>query len=121
MKVIAHPDGLLIKLEGLERLWALRRQLSIPKQVIASVQFLDEKPPQNFALPFIKLPGTVLPKILMAGQFVKPGERDFWYLRVQHEGMVSIRSKPGSFKYDRVLLSCDAETANDIVQWWKND
>lgn len=97
----------------------MRRQLVIPKRAIASIEYIDQKPPQNFAWPFIKFPGSVLPRILMAGTFVKPGERDFWYLRVKHEGMISIMTIPGSFNYGRVLLSCDSDTANDIGHWWR--
>lgn len=119
MRVTVHPDGLVVKMEGLEAIWAMRRQLIIPRNVIANIEYLDQRPPQNFALPFIKFPGTVLPQVLMAGSFVKPGERDFWYLRVKHDGMVSITIKAGSFNYNRILLSCDAETANDIGSWWK--
>lgn len=120
MRIVAHPDGLVIELEGLEVFWSLRRRIEIPRRVISSIQFLDEKPPQNFALPFIKFPGSVIPGLLMAGRFVKFGERDFWYLRVRHDGMISIRTKPGSFNYDRILLSCDTVTANDIGRWWKS-
>ena len=119
MNIVAHPDAIDIEMQGLEVFWALRKRLVIPRQVISSIEYIDRKPPQNFAWPFIKFPGSVLPKVVMAGTFVKPGEKDFWYLRVRHEGMISIVTQPDSFKYDRVLLSCDVETANDIGHWWK--
>lgn len=119
MKITVSPDGLEVEMEGWEVLWALRRRLMIPKQAISNIEYIDEKPPQNFAWPFIKFPGTVLPKVLMAGTFVKPGEKDFWMLRVRHEGVLRITTAPGSFNYSRVLLSCDADTANDIGRWWK--
>jgi hypothetical protein len=119
MKITAHPDGLVIEMQGIEVLWTLRKRLVIPRNVISSIEYIDQKPPQNFALPFIKFPGTVWPRILMAGTFIKRGEKDFWYLRVRHDGMISIMTKPGRFNYNRVLLSCDDQTANDIGRWWK--
>lgn len=119
MKIFGEGDQLTIQLEGLEKLWALKSRIKIPRQVISNINLLEESPKKNFALPFIKFPGTVLPGVLLAGSFIKPGERDFWYLRVHHPGVLSIDLDPGSFAYDRIMVSCDSDSAAQAINWWR--
>lgn len=121
MKVFGAQNDLIITLEGAERFWAVKSKIILPRASIADIEYDPARPPKKMlALQFFKLPGSVLPGIMFAGTFVKRGERDFWYIRMRYDGVISIKTKKDSFNYDRIMLSCSAEIAQDVVDWWKD-
>jgi hypothetical protein len=120
MNIFGDYDDLVIDMEGPEKFWAMKSKLRIPRSDIESIAYDPTKPPKKIlALPFIKFPGSVIPGLMFAGTFVKRGERDFWYILMRHDGVLSIQTKKGSFNYDRIMISCGAETAQSVDEWWK--
>lgn len=121
MNFILEPAQLTIKMEGFEKFWALKSRLQIPQYAIENITY-DLGKPQVSALhrPFFRFPGSALPGILFAGTYMKRGERDFWYLNMQQEGVLSMTFRPGTLNYDRAILSCASpEMAAQIIAWWK--
>lgn len=121
MKLELNEDALTIALEGWERLWALRRQLIIPRVKIVHAEWHGE--------PFeiragLRLAGTALPGVLAAGTFSGQGMKQFLYLR-RPQGWrrataanVLVLDLRDTF-YGRVLLSCPETDAARVVAWAK--
>lgn len=120
MRIFGAENDLLIEMQGMEKFWTMKSKITLPRTSIADIEYDPSLPPRKaLALPFFKFPGSVLPGIMFAGTFIKPGERDFWYIRMKNAGVISITTKKGSFSYDRIMLSCTPEIAQDIADWWK--
>lgn len=120
MRIFGAEDDLRIEMQGLEKFWTLKSRIVLPRAAIANIEYDPAVPPKKtLALPFFKFPGTVLPGIMFAGTFVKRGEREFWYIHFKNPGVISITTKQGSFNYDRIMLTCTPEIAQDIADWRK--
>ncbi len=102
----------------MERLWALKSGLTIPRSAILSVDYRAERPAMQDFAGYLRFPGSNLPGRFLAGKFVRAGEREFWYVRMQSSGVLLLELKPGEYPYRRVRLTCDPETAQKIADWW---
>jgi hypothetical protein len=72
-------DELTITPKGLNKLWALRRTLTVPVSSITSARVLSGALRD---LPLgLRLPGTAIPGIVLAGTYLKRGERSLYVLR----------------------------------------
>ncbi|MER5766292.1 hypothetical protein [Streptomyces sp. NPDC001985] len=69
---------LIVEMEGLGRLWALRSRLAIPLDHVrgATVDPGMAREPKG-----IRAPGTQFPRFITAGTFYSKGERVFWDVR----------------------------------------
>ncbi|HSW66579.1 MAG TPA: hypothetical protein VLI54_05580 [Bacillota bacterium] len=122
MHFITEPAELRIRLEGWERLWALKREVVVPRTDIVDVDFLPKRPIMQDFAGYYRIPGTSIPWRFLAGTFMRKGDREFWYVRMQQEGIMTIELKPKSSSgYDRLRLSTNAETAQVIADWWPAD
>jgi len=120
MQFITEPAALFIRLEGLERLWALKRELIIRRADIVDVDFLAQRPIMQDFAGYYRIPGTSIPWRFLAGTFIRKGDREFWYVRLQHDGVMTIELKrKNSSGYDRLRVSTDPETAQIIADWWR--
>jgi hypothetical protein len=72
-----HIDGeqLVVEIEGLDKLWALRSRLEIP---LAEVRGATADPGMAGEPKGFRAPGTHIPGVLAAGTFHVDGERIFW-------------------------------------------
>jgi hypothetical protein len=68
---------LSLKVEGLDRLWALKSHLEIPLAHIKGVH-RDPQGLYNMNWKTIKAPGTLVPGVIAAGTFYQQGKRVFW-------------------------------------------
>jgi hypothetical protein len=121
MKLELSGDTLTIALEGWERVWALRRQVIIPRAKIVHAEWHGE--------PFeiragLRLAGTAFPGVLAAGTFFGQGMKHFLYVR-RPQGWrrataanVLVLDLHDMF-YGRVLLSCRESDAARVVAWAK--
>ncbi len=92
-----------IEPQGLHKLWALKRRLSIPVAAITSVR----RPPARALRRLWKgwrAPGTHVPGLLTAGTFYKGSERHFWDVR-HPERAIEIELRGAA--YDRVFVEVD--------------
>lgn len=119
MKFVAQDDVLIIRLEGMEKLWALKGRLQIPRFAVLEVDYIAQRPLMQDFWGYVRIPGTSLPWRFLAGTFWRKGQREFWFVRLRHQGVMTIDLKPGTFPYRRLRISCDAETAQAISDWWR--
>lgn len=91
-------DTLHLTVEGMDKVWALKSQLSIPLRNITAVR-LDGEVVQRW-WHGLKLPGTSIPGVITAGTFYQDGKRVFWDIHHPREA---------------VVLSLDHETYDELV------
>ncbi|WP_431955826.1 hypothetical protein [Nocardia lijiangensis] len=80
-------DGrdLVVRIEGLDKLWALKSRLVIP---LANVRGATVDPGITKDRKGIRAPGTYLPRVITAGTFHIDGERVFWDVRDSDKAVV---------------------------------
>ncbi|MCP9956454.1 MULTISPECIES: hypothetical protein [Streptomyces] len=71
-------DTLIVEMEGLDKLWALKSRLEIP---LANVRGATADPGVARERKGFRAPGTHLPGVITAGTFHLDGERVFWDVR----------------------------------------
>jgi len=120
MKFICEDDRLIVQLEGLEQLWALKRRLEIPRAAIETVQYAAHAPTLQDFHGYLRFPGTAVPWRFLAGSYIRRGNREFWYVHLQQPGLMVIRMLPGSFAYGSIRLSCRPDIAQAVVGWSGN-
>jgi hypothetical protein len=69
-------NTLLLHVQGADKIWALKSQLSIPIEHITAIR-IDEEIIKGW-WHGLKLPGSNIPGVLTAGTFYKDGKRIFW-------------------------------------------
>lgn len=119
MKFLFGQIQLTIQLEGFEQVWALKRRLQIPRHAIANITFFAEQPAMQDYTGHLRLPGTAVPGLFLAGSYVKKQHREFWYVRLRHPGVVVITLYPEALNYDSIRLTCTPQIAQSIVDWWQ--
>jgi len=118
MKFITKDDTLILKFEGMERLWALRGTLQIPRFAVLDVDFNAGMPILQDYQGYLRFPGSNWFWRFFAGSFMRGGEREFWYVRMQSPGVLLIELKPETYAYRRIRLSCTPEMAQAVADWW---
>ncbi|OMI35396.1 hypothetical protein [Streptomyces sparsogenes] len=79
MAHISTDDGnLIVEIEGLDKLWALKSRLTIP---LAHVRGATADPGILKEPKGLRSPGTHVPGVITAGTFHIDGERIFWDVR----------------------------------------
>jgi hypothetical protein len=120
VKFIPEDDGTLtLELEGLEKLWALKSRLRIPRGAIIGVNYNPDAPAMQDFWGYLRLPGTSLPWRFLAGTFWRKGDREFWFVRMRTMGILEMELKSDAFPYRRIRISCDPETAQSVSDWWQ--
>ncbi|MGW2376545.1 hypothetical protein [Kitasatospora sp. NPDC001683] len=71
-------DNLIVEIEGLDKLWALKSRLTIP---LAHVRGATTDPGIAKEPKGLRAPGTHVPGVVTAGTFHIDGERIFWDVR----------------------------------------
>lgn len=89
---------LVLHVEGMDKVWALKSELSIPLQHITGVRLDEEVVKQWWH--GIKMPGTSIPGVITAGTFYQEGKRVFW--DIHHPARA-------------VVISLAHETYNELV------
>lgn len=97
---IAHGK-LWIGLRGMNKVWAMRSELVIPLESVREVR-VDPLPQALTA--GLRLPGTWVPGLLVAGSYRRPGFRSF--LAVRH-GRAALVLELEDHEYDRVVVDVD--------------
>lgn len=80
MKIYTRDDALHVDFEGMERVWALKRSLVIPFGNISSLEFFEmwERPASGA---WLRIGGSFVPRVLMAGRYRNSGANYFVYIR----------------------------------------
>jgi hypothetical protein len=118
MKFVTQDNALLIQLEGMERVWALKGHLHVPRTAVLDVDYNAQRPAVQDFWGYLRIPGTSLPWRFLAGTFWRNKEREFWFVRMKHLGVMLIELKPDADAYRRIRIGCDPETAQAVADWW---
>jgi hypothetical protein len=104
------PDMLIIRIEGANRFWALKRHLKIPLVHVSGVE-IDHQIAQQWQHVWkgFRWPGTYLPGVITAGTFYKGGERIFW--DVHHPERAMMVHLTGE-KYFRLIIEVEDPAAD---------
>ncbi|MEU0155188.1 hypothetical protein [Micromonospora fulviviridis] len=97
-KVRIDNDSLIVEIEGLDKLWALKSRLAIP---LLNVRGATADPGVIKEPKGIRAPGAHLPGVITAGTFHVDGERIFWDVRDPAKAVViQLRDE----RYTRLII-----------------
>ena len=91
-------DDLVVEIEGLDKLWALKSRLVIPLGNVrgATADAGAVKEPKG-----LRAPGTHLPGVVVAGTFHVDGERVFWDV---HDAAKAVVIELAEQRYARLIV-----------------
>ncbi len=72
-KASISDDKLIVEVQGLDKLGALKSRLEIPLEHISGVRTAADERVRG-----IRLPGTYIPGVITAGTFFQIGKKVFW-------------------------------------------
>lgn len=121
MIINTDSSGLTVELHGPEQVWALRAKVSVPKESIKSVRY--EPIFNDWRKWEVRVPGTAVPRVLMAGSYWTEEGWDFLYIK-RPRGLVKpfaenvLVVETDLPRYTRLILSMDESEAKKAVNWW---
>ncbi|MFD8413716.1 MULTISPECIES: hypothetical protein [unclassified Streptomyces] len=84
-RITVENTTLIVTVEGLDKLWALKSRLEIP---LANVRGATHDPGIIRDRKGLRAPGTHLPGVITAGTWHHEGERIFWDVRNPEKAIV---------------------------------
>ncbi|MEU4231432.1 hypothetical protein AB0F17_44665 [Nonomuraea sp. NPDC026600] len=108
-----HIDGdtLVVEIEGLDKLWALKSSLTIP---LANIRGATADPGMIKSPKGIRAPGAHIPGVITAGTFHLDGERVFWDV---HDAAKAVVIELADERYARLVIQVDDPRATvDLVE-----
>jgi len=105
MVKISVVDGhVLVEVQGMHRLWALKSTLRVPLTDIVSVRHDPERATRAF--PGLKVPGTHIPTVYTAGTYYQSDFRpDFWTVRHPEQAVVIQCTEDAA--YDEIIVEVE--------------
>jgi hypothetical protein len=100
-RVKIENDTLIIEVEGLDKLWALKSRLDIP---LANVRGATHDPGIIRDRKGVRAPGTHLPGVITAGTWYHEGERIFWDVKNPDKVVVI---ELADERYARLIIEVD--------------
>ncbi len=100
-RVTVENDTLVVEVEGLDKLWALRSRLAIP---LANVRGATHDPGIARDRKGIRAAGTYWPGVITAGTFHHEGERVFWDV---HNPDKAVVIELADERYARLVIEVD--------------
>ena len=114
---------LTIVLRRQEQVFALKAKLVVAKKDITKIEYQETF--KNWRKWEVRLPGTGIPRKLIAGSFWTEEGWDFLYLTKPHgwrrpfvHNVLVIETTQS--KYRRIILSCDKKAVKDVLVWAKS-
>ena len=105
------PDTLIVHIRGADQFFALKSQLEVPLEHLASV---DVSPPEARRIWHgLRVGGTNVPGVVTAGRFIDHGEWAFWDV---HDPDKAIAIRLRDERYAKLVIGVDdpAATAHAI-------
>src|SRR5438270_13949229 len=100
-QVRIDKEALIVEIEGLDKLWALKSRLEIP---LVNVRGATNDPGMMKEPKGIRAPGTHVPGVITAGTFHIDGERIFWDVRDATKAVVI---ELDDQRYSRLVIQVD--------------
>jgi hypothetical protein len=90
-------DNVTIKVIGIHRLWAFKREIAFKKQNITQVKIADK----TLRPAPIRMPGVYIPGIIAAGTFYGQKRKEFWDINFKKEAIeIDLKDE----KYTKVVV-----------------
>jgi hypothetical protein len=108
-----HVDGdmLVVEIEGLDKLWALKSRLAIP---LSNIRGATADPGMVNSPKGIRAPGAHIPGVITAGTFHIDDERVFWDV---HDPAKAVVIELADERYARLVIQVDDPRATvDLVE-----
>lgn len=100
-RVSIEESDLVVEVEGMDKLWALKSRLTIP---LGHVRGATADPGAVADPKGLRAPGTHLPGVIVAGTFYREGERVFWDVHDKDKAVVlELRDED----YQRLVVQVD--------------
>ena len=96
-KIHVEGDELIVEIEGLDKLWALKSRLVIP---LANVRGATADPGILKESKGLRTPGAHVPGVITAGTFRLDGERVFWDV---HDAAKALVIELADERYSRLV------------------
>jgi hypothetical protein len=77
-------ESIEITIEGWDKLWSFKGKLTIPRKLISGVY----RRPKDMKPPWLRAPGTYLPKVIAAGTYHGSDRKEFWNTHFDDECVV---------------------------------
>lgn len=100
------PEMLVVRMEGADKLWALKSELRIPREHVIGASSAAAEAGEWFH--GMKLGGTSLHGVITAGRFYEHGEVVFWDV---HHADKAIAIHLRDERYDRLVIEVDDPAA----------
>ncbi|WP_433040111.1 hypothetical protein [Dactylosporangium sp. CS-033363] len=94
-------DTLVVEIEGLDKLWALKSRLAIP---LANVRGATADAGIAHEPKGIRAPGAYIPNVITAGTFHLDGEKVFWDV---HDARKAVVIELADERYARLVVEVD--------------
>jgi hypothetical protein len=104
--VTITDESVKIEVGGLDKLWSLKSKLTIPRHSINKLYLR----PKEMKPPWLRIPGTYIPKVIAAGTYRGPGRKEFWNTHFRKDCIVFDLNE---FDYTRVVV--DVNEAQEII------
>lgn len=121
MQILTSDEGIRLRLRGAEQAFALRAKVEIPAESITSIRF--DEVFNDWRRWEIRVPGTSLPGVLLAGSYWTEEGWDFMYIKRPHgmfkpfaENVLVIETSQS--RYARILVTVDNIEASRVTNWW---
>lgn len=109
--VRVENDTLVIEIQGLDKLWALKSRLEVP---LSHVRGATADPGMIKEPKGIRAPGAHVPGVLTAGTFHLDGERVFWDV---HDPAKAVVIELDDERYARLVVQVDdPRTTVDLIE-----
>lgn len=91
-------ENVKIKVIGIHRLWALKREIMFMKKNIVQIKITDK----SLRPPFLRMPGTYIPKLIAAGTFYWKKRKEFWDTDFKKEAIeIDLKNE----KYTKIVVN----------------
>ena len=99
MRLNLDDGALTLTLEGMERIWSLRRTIRVPLSELGETRI----GPPTWGFLDIRAPGTFLPWVLRAGTYYTRRGKEFWYARHGKDALTIELLRPKGYR--RLVLT----------------
>ena len=114
------PDSLVVHINGLDRVRAMRGRVEVPLAHVVSVDF-DPEDAQRELDAFWKetfMPGAVAPSNSLVGTYTEHGDRIFWDV---HHAAKAVTVRLANDHYNKIIAEVDdpkvtAESLQEVVR-----
>lgn len=97
-QVSIDGDNLVVEIEGMDKLWALKSRLVVP---LGNVRGATADPGAVKEPKGLRAPGTHVPGVVVAGTFYEDGERVFWDV---HDPADAVVIELADQRYARLII-----------------